>query len=352
MLINGRFLGRRVTGVQRFAREIINAAGQIGLLKGASIAVPNSDEYGIESYADYPVHTVGTHQGHRWEQFDLPCASEGEFLINLCSTAPVVKEDQLVVLHDIIFARYPRNFTFAFRTWYQIMTRLYARTARVFATVSKHSAAEIASYYNIPLSKIEVIPESGEHILQHESDYSLHEKFGLETDSYFIAVSSMTENKNFRSIVKAVQERGPSPFKFVVVGGSNARIFGAKTMDLHGAIEVGYVSDGQLRALYENAACFVFPSFYEGFGLPPLEAMCCGCPVLVSNTTALPETCGQAALYCDPYSTQDIGQKLATLLRDAAMREDLRAKGLEHVKSWTWAKAAHVLDQIVQAKGN
>jgi glycosyltransferase involved in cell wall biosynthesis len=113
------------------------------------------------------------------------------------------------------------------------------------------------------------------------------------------------------------------------------------------ALETGYVTDAQLRALYERAACFVYPSIYEGFGIPPLEGMTCGCPVLVSRAASLPEICGTGAAYCDPHDPDDIARQLYLLLSSKSARDDLRAAGLARAREWTWAKAARRLDEIV-----
>ena len=99
-------------------------------------------------------------------------------------------------------------------------------------------------------------------------------------------------------------------------------------------------STPQLRALYESAACFVFPSFYEGFGLPPLEAMACGCPVVASNVAAIPEVLGDAALYFDPANDRDIFEKVRRVLEDPQLRKEMREKGLSRARKWTWEKCA------------
>ncbi|MDR3450393.1 MAG: glycosyltransferase family 1 protein [Alphaproteobacteria bacterium] len=346
MFINARFLTQRVTGVQRFAREITGATANMGLLGKPVLLAPRDaalprDFHGLE------VRQTGSRHGHVWEQIDLPRAAADDFLINLCNTAPAFKTQQLVVLHDAAVAANAQNFTLAFRAWYQVLIRSYARRAAKLATVSTFSADEMARCFGIPRGHIEIIPESGEHILRQTPDYSLHDKFGLEQDGYFLAVSSHAPTKNFCGILEAVAQLPPLPFKFVIVGGRDARVFNAGALDAKGAIETGYVSDAQLRALYERAACFVYPSLYEGFGLPPLEAMSCGCPVLTSNTTSLPETCGAAAAYCNPHDSGDIARQLATLLGSRTARDELRAAGLKRAKAWTWARAATRLNDII-----
>jgi glycosyltransferase involved in cell wall biosynthesis len=250
------------------------------------------------------------------------------------------------VLHDAAVAALPDNFTFAFRCWYQVMIRAYGQRARKIATVSHFSANEIVKHFGIKASKIEIIPESGEHILRNVPDYSLHTKFGLEQDGYFLAVSSHASNKNFDGVLQAVSRLPAVASKFVIVGGRNDKIFTAARREATGAIELGYVTDGQLRALYERTACFVYPSLYEGFGLPPLEAMSCGCPVLVSNVASLPEVCDYGASYCDPRDINDIAAQLSRLLESHALREELREAGLKRAGEWTWAGAASCLAEV------
>jgi glycosyltransferase involved in cell wall biosynthesis len=109
------------------------------------------------------------------------------------------------------------------------------------------------------------------------------------------------------------------------------------------------VTDGELRALYENAACFVFPSLYEGFGLPPLEAMHCGCPVIVSERASLPEVCGNAAVYCNPDDPADIAAKLRLVLTTASLRAELRDAGLARAREFSWARAANDLAELLDA---
>ena len=129
----------------------------------------------------------------------------------------------------------------------------------------------------------------------------------------------------------------------VAAGGGNARIFaqaGDLNLDDRRLQRTGYVSDQQLRALYEGAACFVFPSFYEGFGLPPLEAMCCGCPVISSDRASLPEVCGDAALYCDPDDPATLAAQLRRLLDSDALAAELRQAGRQRAAGFTWDRAA------------
>jgi glycosyltransferase involved in cell wall biosynthesis len=132
--------------------------------------------------------------------------------------------------------------------------------------------------------------------------------------------------------------------KLAIAGMANARVFKQSGTDaIDGVTWLGYVTDGELRALYESAALFVYPSFYEGFGYPPLEAMSCGCPVVVARASALPESCGDAAVYCDPSSPDDIARCIASVLDDPELAEELRAKGRLRAANFTMRKTASML---------
>lgn len=346
--INGRFLGRRVSGVQRFAREVLLAASETETwTRKTTILTPKAPK-SADVFAGMAIRQCGSMTGHMWEQLVLPLAAKDSLLVNLCNSAPLSRRRQVVVLHDAAIAAQPSNFTLAFRLWYQLSIRCYGQTAARLGTVSKFSATEIARHFGIQTRNIQIIGESGEHILRNPPDYTLHRRHGLEDDAYFLAAGDWAPNKNFSSILAAVARLPKLSYKFVIVGARNSRIFTSADLDIGDAIETGYVSDGQLRALFERAACFVYPSFYEGFGLPPLEAMSCGCPVLVSNTTAMPEVCSYAAMYCDPTDVDDIAQKLAHLLGSRNARLELRAAGLTRAKDWTWEKAARDLSQLIE----
>jgi glycosyltransferase involved in cell wall biosynthesis len=344
---NGRFLTQAVTGVQRFARETIRSFTHMGLTEGAEAIVPPSPPLIDDCFADLAVRRAGSHSGHRWEQTELPHAAGDSLLINMCGTAPCFRRRQLIVLHDASVAALPQSYTLAFRAWYQIMIRSYAARAQRIATVSKFSADDICKYFGIARSKIDIIPESGEHVLRTEPDYSLHAKHGLEEDGYFVAVSSQAYHKNFAAIVKAVAQMPAHRFRFVIVGGQNSSVFNRSSVEAEGVVKVGFVSDGQLRALYERASCLVYPSLYEGFGVPPLEAMACGCPVLASRSASLPEVCGDAAAYCDPHDPADIARQLSKLLESCAARREYREAGWRKSQEWTWAQAARSLNEII-----
>ena len=333
--------------MQRFAREIVASASESEAWPTeAAVLVPRKPALPA-TFGELPVWHRGFSNGHLWEQSELSWMARDSLLVNLCNTAPLALHRQVVILHDAAVAARPDNFRPSFRWWYQLLIRTYTRRAVKVATVSRFSAGEIARHFGVALHDLEIIGESGEHILRATADYSLHAKHGLEQDAYFLAASSWAPSKNFEGILRAVASLPYLNHKFVIVGGRNSRIFASLDFDTARAVEVGYATDGQLRALYERASCFVYPSLYEGFGLPPLEAMCCGCPVLISDAAAMPEVCASAAAYCDPNDPADIARQLSRLLDSRSARDELRAAGLARARDWTWKKAARDLSELI-----
>jgi glycosyltransferase involved in cell wall biosynthesis len=194
-----------------------------------------------------------------------------------------------------------------------------------------------------------VVSEGGEHILREPADVSVIDKFKLSGRRFVLALGSSSPNKNLSAIVKAMHLLEDPDLLLVAAGGGNSRIFAEARVSDPRLISTGYVTDAQIRALFEHASCFVFPSFYEGFGLPPLEAMNCGCPVVVSDRASLPEVCSTAALYCDPADPGTIAAQLRKVLGSDAAREDLRAAGRERAAHFSWDRAARQFNDIVQA---
>ncbi|HXE58506.1 MAG TPA: glycosyltransferase family 1 protein [Gemmatimonadales bacterium] len=356
IVVNGRFLAQETTGVQRFAREVCRAAagrwpapgggGRIPILHPAGAPPRDAGPVCGDLFAPTP---LGRLRGHSWEQLELGRSHPDALLLNLTGSAPAWRRRQLVVLHDAAVAANPRAFSRAFRTWYRIMIAGYVRAARHLVTVSRFSAGEIARHFGVPYARLHVVPASGGHVLREPPDRAVLEVHGLEPDSYVLAVSSHSPNKNFRLVLEAMRLLRGGRMRFVIAGGGSARVFGKAPELGPEAVTTGYVSDAQLRALYEHAACFVFPSLYEGFGLPPLEAMACGCPTIVSRTSSLPEVCGDAALYCDPHSPADLAAGLRRLWSDPALRAELRARGRERAARYRWTDCADAVWAIASS---
>lgn len=258
----------------------------------------------------------------------------------------------IVTIHDLWLDRFPQYSTKLFGQRASFFrTRRTARKARLVITVSDYSAREIASLYGLPREKIVVIPNGVSDDFRPAPDPAalseFRRRFMIPTERFILFVGGADPRKNHQTLLKACARRAAllKDHSLVLVGDAVHR-FGdmRQSARVHGlgdrAVCPGRLPIEALRQLYAHAAVFVFPSIYEGFGMPVLEAMACGAPVVTSRTTALPEVAGDAALLVDPEDVDAIGEAIVRLVEDRGLRDRLRAKGFEHVKLFTWERAA------------
>jgi glycosyltransferase involved in cell wall biosynthesis len=350
LVLNGRFLGQPVTGVQRMAREVMCAADALAA-EGAWPATRVLAPPGAVLPACAALHaaTVGRRSGQLWEQLDLPPALGHDWLLSLGNTAPLAaRSRQTVVIHDAGAFDTPESYGFAFRTWYRVLHRALARLGARIVTVSAFSRDRLARRLGLDPGRISVMPEGAEHILRAPADTSVLERNGLVPGRYVLAVGTGAAHKNLRAVSAAAAMLQARGLALAVAGRADPAVFrgaGGAT----GATALGRVSDAALRALYENAAALLFPSRYEGFGLPPVEAMACGCPVVAGRAGAVPETVGDAALLFDPEAPESLVESVMRLLDQPELAEDLRARGRARATRFTWRAAAEALRDTLPA---
>ncbi|MEO8804603.1 MAG: glycosyltransferase family 1 protein [Burkholderiaceae bacterium] len=344
ILINGRFLSQRVTGVQRYARETIHALDELlaetaGAGARWTVLVPRGTL--APAFRHLVVEPLGRLQGHLWEQFELPWRAGNRLLFSFGFTGPALKRHQIITVHDAAVVRMPQAFQRGFRHWYRWLIGTIGSRAPCTMTVSQFSASEATECFGVPAHRLRVTTEGWQHLDALVADDSVLERHGLRGQPFVLAVSSPTPNKNFAAIARAIELLGADAPRCVVVGAADGAVFRAASGAAGDALlRVGYVSDAQLKALYQQASCFVFPSYYEGFGIPPLEAMACGCPVIASTAAAVREVCGNAALYFDPARPDLLAERLRELSADAGLRAEMRAAGLARVRGYSWREAA------------
>jgi glycosyltransferase involved in cell wall biosynthesis len=361
LVVNGKFTAQRLTGVQRVAYELMRAVRSVQApADEIEIAVPNN---AVASASPIDrIRPVPWLKGDLWEQIALPLATRGELLLSLCNSGPVFKRRHVVMVHDMAVYDTPHTFSWTFRTWYRIKFAMLMRHAPILLTVSAFSKARICALLGVDESRVRVVRPGVDHFARVVSERAIIERLGLAGVKYCVIVGSLDPRKNLARVLAAVERLGHlRDVKFVVVGGANSRVF-ASAGAAEGAsasatprpnaqiVRAGYVSDGELKALYEHAACLAFPSLYEGFGLPPLEAMFCGCPAIVSRHPALAEACGDAAMPCDAESIDDIAEKIERMLTDDALRARYREMGLQHARAHGWGHAACELMKILRGE--
>lgn len=348
IVVNARFLTHKITGVERFAIEL---SLQLKLLLKDEIIFVAPKNIILSTEAEkLNVQTIGKRTGHLWEQMDLPkyLRTIGKpMLVNLCSTAPVLYKNKLTVLHDITYIRYPKTFSFAFRTFYKIIIPLVLRTSKKICTVSEFSKNEISDYYKIPRDKISVVYNAVDSKFKPTKDESLAQ------EKYLLAVSSVKENKNFLFTLKVFEEiqKNDSDIQLFVVGDLNSKSFAS--IDLSNYLSnpririLGRVDDERLIKLYSNAICFLFPSLYEGFGIPVLEAQACGCPVIAASTSSLPEVLKESAFLIPVDEVNPWIPKIQFLRDDFNLRRDIILAGLKNSSLYSWNQSAQILISVI-----
>jgi glycosyltransferase involved in cell wall biosynthesis len=341
--------------MQRWAEEMIGGLDELLAERGdlgPVVALRPLGEAREPGWRNIEIRTVGRNAGHVWEQLDLYAESRSGVLVNLLSSAPLMHPRMIVTFHDAAVFRHPEHFSRAYRTFHRLLRPALARRAKGLVTVSRFSAGELSELLRIPLDRFAIAPNAASHITRPEAQLEVLSQYGLQKGRYIFCVGNQTPNKNLSAAIRAFQQLGDETLQLVIVGAPSTTVFGDVDLtEQPRVVRTGYISDGQLRALYENAAMLCFPSRYEGFGIPVLEAMTLGCPVVASNTSSLPEVAGEAALLVDPDQPQLIAAAMQKLLDAPSLTQNLRAKGLERAKDFTWRRSAQILsDTIMKVK--
>ena len=346
--INGRFLTQKTSGVQRFAIETVHAIDALldidpyRALQGRIQIIAPAKALGL-TLKNIQLRRSGVLSGYAWEQFELPLRAAGRLLLNLCMLGPVLTRHQIVVVHDATARALPDNFSRRFSAIYgALMPRLCAR-ADLIVTVSEFSRQEIGKWYGADVGKIAICYEGGDHINSVTADPTAIDRFGLRGKRFFLGVG-IARIKNTEAVKAAFLKAKLGDTLLVLTGEHNDSVHGHRTNIKAACLRtVGYVSDAELRALYDHALALIFPSRYEGFGLPPLEAMNCGCPVIISDQPALVEISGAATLQCGVDDVTELARLMRALQSDPALRERLKIAGFERARHFTWRKTAQNL---------
>lgn len=353
-IINGKFLRASMTGVHRVAFEMCKALAELSheaapQLRGRHFEVWHT-RTGREAARNIrlPAREVGALDGITWEQVTLPLRQGRPVLLNFCNIGPMFSANALTMIHDVQVKLSPGSYPLAFRLWYRMVQSLIARRNMALLTVSDFSRQQIALAGLAPIERIHTIHNGADHVLRAVADVSILDRLGIVDEIYTLALSTTQHHKNIEVLLKAFSRPELAGVKLVLFGAAGRADFVSAGRPVPAnVIFAGRVSDGELRALVEGALALAFPSTTEGFGLPPLEAMLLGTPAICAPCGALPEVCGDAALYADPGDPEDWAEKIAALVRDVGRREQMSAAGRMHASVFTWRKAALRLLEIL-----
>lgn len=373
--IDAHSVGAKLGGNESYAVNLVEALAQIDRANDYTLFVTTGEAF-ERFHQRWPNFKVQTTLPHT-PLIRIPLTLSAELrkhpvdVLHVQFTAPPFCPCPVVVsIHDLSFEHLPQTFNRRSRTQLRLTVRHSARRADRILTLSEHTRRDVIATYGIDPNRVEAIPLAAPAHFGPVDDVRelqrVRHSYGINGD-YILSVGSIQPRKNLVRLVQAyaqlkskLQEKLP---KLVLVG-KRAWLYDEtlRTLEASGVQDLvvltGYVPDADLPALYSGALCFVYPSFFEGFGLPPLEAMKCGTPVLVGNATSLPEVVGDAGLTVDPYDVDAIAGGLEKLINDSALRKILSVKGRERAEMFDWRETARrtlrVYEQVGKqsARGN
>ncbi|MHB0866576.1 MAG: glycosyltransferase family 4 protein [Thermoleophilia bacterium] len=367
--INGRSMFRQMTGVQHYAHEVTRAllalpdddisfsvfAGREGR-SGADTGMPLSTSH---FRADSPL------KGMLWEQTLLVRMARRagiDILFSPANVAPLLPGvPSVVTIHDLAFLLFPEYFSRTFALYYRTLIPKVVRQATAVITDSESTRADLESRLGVPGEKITVIPlgvsPAFRRTISRKERDDVRQRYSLP-EKYLLSISSLEPRKNLKGVLAAFRllpGEITREHRLVIVGAGN-RVFadpglGAllRQMPPGSVVTPGYVPDEDLPVIYRMATALVYPSFYEGFGLPVLEAMAASTPVITSNCSSLPEVAGRAAVVVDPDSVEELAAAMTLLTTDSGTRNLLVERGKIRAAGFTWEKTASRTLEVLRA---
>jgi glycosyltransferase involved in cell wall biosynthesis len=330
ILLNVRSQASNLTGVQRYVQEM-------------------RDQLGDHVRTIAPSRHLGGIAGHLWEQSILPTRVGKHVLWSPANTGPLTIANQVVTIHDVATLDHPEWFTAKFGNWYRWLMPRLVKTVRRIITVSQFTKLRLIELTRVDESKIVVIPNgvnkrfvprSGEEIAH------VREILGIPTSRYVLSLGSLEPRKNLARLLDAwstCYSHLDDDITLVVAGEPGGR----RIFRDNGISSIpprvhftGFVSEQSLPALYSGAIVLVYPSVYEGFGLPVAEAMASGVVPIVSDCSSLPEVVGNAGIKVNPFDVEELAYGLVTICRNHSLRADLREKALRLSMRFRWESAA------------
>ena len=363
-------LSHPTTGVERYLIELLaRMPADIGLQQIA------------------PQSALGGIKGHAWEQIVLPAKLHGSSLFSPCNTGPLAVAHQVVTIHDVAALDHPEWLNAKFALWYRWLTPRLARRVRHIIAVSEFTRGRIIAHTGVAPEKITVVLNGVDPRfapLDSNAIATSLAELALPSRRYVLSLGSIEPRKNLPRLLEAwakILPTLPKDVWLVVAGSRNTRVFAttettgklsrragtptgrtANTAFVSSCLRgessfsalrvhfTGRVADAHLPALYAGAMAFAYMSMYEGFGLPPLEAMAAGVPVLTGNLTSLPEVVGDAGVMVDPMDVDAIARGLKELIEKQELRKKLSTAGLSRAKQFSWDRTAKRTLEVLAAE--
>lgn len=356
--INGRFLSQPTTGVQRYAREIVRSLDALITERGPLTRGLELRLHCPQDSSDFPLNSIeycriGRTGGHLWEQTKLAASLHGGGLLSLCNTGPLLSHKHIVCIHDANVWNAPESYSLGFRTSYKALLPCLGKTACNISTVSHFSLTELVRRDIVPSCRAFVAPNGHEHALMWKPEHSAATR-SVASRNTIVMIGSAAPHKNVDLILGLADRLGKVGMEIAVVGMSDSRVFsrGTARAEARNIHWLGRIGDSELAALLMDSLCLAFPSLTEGFGLPVVEAMALGCPVVVSDRASLPEVCANAALYAPAHNPHAWLDRFISLRNSKALRLQLAAKGKARALAYSWRTSAlRYLEAMAVADG-
>lgn len=341
IVINSRFLTQKITGVQRYAIEICKKLPELIKNEKIVFVAPKQPLLNKTHLPNIEILQVGNFSGNLWEQIDLVLflkKHKSPVLINFSGIGPTFYKNKILYIHDLSFKYFPEHFSYFFQKSYNFLIPISAKNSKKVITVSDYVKKDLETVLEI--KNIQII---------YPAISSKFKQLNLKREKIILCVSSIDPRKNIIRVIKAYQNL-KTDYKLIFIG-SKSNSFSTlklKKEKLNTNITfTGYLDDNKLIEYYNRASIFVYASTFEGFGIPPLEAQACGCPCIISKTTSLPEVGLNSVEYCDPFSIDDIKNKIENLVNDEDLRSNLISKGFINVERFGWKTSAEKLTKII-----
>lgn len=339
VIVNARTISKNtLSGVQRYTEELLKRLGNR-----------------VDVVA--PLRTPRASMGHIWEQTTLPRIAGGRLLFSPANTGPLRYARQVVTIHDVTPIDHPEWNRPGFSAWYRFLLPRLVGSARYVVTVSEFSRNRLLDVTGVDPERIITIPigvsDTFRPMARADRDATLR-NMDLPSKDYFLGLGANSPRKNLAGLLRAWEQVLPevnANLWLVVIGDTDTQAIFAPGDRVSKPPRVhftGHVPDKVLPALYGSALALVFPSLYEGFGLPPLEAMACGTPVIAGNRTSIPEVVGSAGILVDPTNTAEIARAILGVVREPRVRRDLAAAGLRRAGRFTWDVTARRTWQVLE----
>ena len=330
IVCNTRVLNKHLTGVQRYLNEILRH---------------NDGSLDIVSPTKY-INGIG---GHAWEQGVLPWKLSGRLLWSPSNSGPIGVRRQVVTIHDMVPFDASDTLNQKFVTWYKFFQPALLRRVSRIITVSEFTRGRMLDRFPYLEGKTEVVHNGVDDRFKPQSEASISAAVAalrIPSPRYVLSVGSLEPRKNLKRLIAAwslVQHQLPDDIWLVLAGGRGVqRVYAsAEEGNLPPRVHMtGHVPDELLPSLMSGAMAFLYPSYYEGFGLPPLEAMACGTAVLTANNSCMPEIVADSALQVDPYNKEAISEGIYMLIENSELRADLVSRGFNRVRGFAWKDTA------------